>query len=220
MLTRERRQILQRPNDWIKTQDPKDKDRLMLLQLLECTQLINKARPNWAQTSPHPTVCLRLFSCPPSDTHLNPLMSRCCWDTQRKSSNLLDIGREIEQNTDVRKILIIQNNVTLSPSQHFPRMYTTDLKPHICILRLLTFCLPFLFGWWIWIWTKLFYALLSVCEKLVGGLHLTCLGLLSRQRFRGMWKTWGGWATHIHIHIHTYTQLVGTGRGMLATLLP
>lgn len=34
-------------------------------------------------------------------THLNPLMSTCCWDTHEKSSNLLDFACEIEQNGDV-----------------------------------------------------------------------------------------------------------------------
>lgn len=54
-----------------------------------------------------------------------------------------------------------------------------------------------------------------VCEKLVGGLCLTSVGLLSSQRLGGMCGVDGG-----DTQTHTYAQLVGTGRGMLAAVLP
>lgn len=92
----------------------------------------------------------------------------------------------------------------------------TDVKSHDCILTLLTFvwrCFSvdgFEFEpiistpWW-----------MSVCEKLVGGLALTSSGLLTAaetQKYVGDL----GWMGDTH----TRTQLVRTGRGMLATLLP
>lgn len=95
-------------------------------------------------------------------THLNLLMSRCCWDTQHKSSNLLDTAWEIEQNTDMRKKnVIIQNNVTNFLSRGIS---------HGCMLPIWSLILSYLktfdlFGWWISIWAKLFYALLNECVR-------------------------------------------------------
>lgn len=53
-------------------------------------------------------------------THLNLLMSRCCRDTQHKSSNLPDIACEIEKSTAVRETK--QDELSLSGSVSHGRM--------------------------------------------------------------------------------------------------
>lgn len=55
---------------------------------------------------------------------------------------------------------------------------------------------------------------MSVCEKHVGGLPFDKLGPARRAEMSRYVGEFDGRRTHRH------TQLVGTGRGMLATLLP
>lgn len=155
-------------------------------------------------------------------THLNLLISRCCWDTQER--NLL-----IRLTVSVKLSKAPMRETSFRSKTHcgtfsFPPRFThgrervEQSEGAVECLPLKTFDLQtggsFLgdgfesdSGFCVCVCA-------CVCGKLVGGQCLTSLGLQAQQRFKGMQKNWGGWAT-----TDTYTQLVGTRRGMLATLL-
>lgn len=115
-------------------------------------------------------------------THLNLLMSRCCWDTQHNPIISLTLPGRLSKVLlfwFVKKIkkLEIQNvtNFLYRSISHG----CADLKPHNCMLTLLTFvCCWFSVGFE---FEPIFSTpcWMSVCEKLVGGLGLTSSGLLT-----------------------------------------
>lgn len=149
-------------------------------------------------------------------THLNLLMSRCCWDTQPKSSksplqSLSDWAKhwcEKKNNGDKLSLSVeaFPTNKHCSSEALYLYFKTFDL---------LSAC------WWIWIWTKLlffFHALLNECVwEACRRFVFDKLGPANQaeiQRYVGDLRWMGD------THTQSYTQLVGTGRGMLATLLP
>lgn len=133
---------------------------------------------------------------------------------QHKSFNLLDTACEIEQNTDVRRKLIIQNNLT---NFLFLSAFPMDVccRSEASYLYLKTFDLLLCFsvdGFEF----ELSYALLNECVwepcRRFAFDKLGPANQAENQRYVGDL----GWMGDIDIH----RQLVGTGRGMLATLLP
>lgn len=101
-------------------------------------------------------------------THLTLLMSTYSWDPPLKSSNLFHITWETEQNTKLWKErkTIIQSRVQLEVVKLRLTAFPTGKRVliwRLVIVTLLTFCLPSIFSWCIWIWTVFFYALLNEC---------------------------------------------------------
>lgn len=150
---------------------------------------------------------------PPLHTHthtpefLNFLMSRCCLDTQHKSSNLLDIACEIEQKTDAWYSKTTWQTFSLAA---FPT--GVRCRSEACPRKLLTFCLSLVFGRW---FSDLNRAFATPCWiecvwEARRRFAFDKLGPANRQRFRGMWET--RWETDRVTHTYTpIHSLLGHG---------
>lgn len=165
-------------------------------------------------------------------THLSLLMSTYVWDPPLKSSNLFHITWETEQNTKLWKErkTIIQSRVQLEVVKLRLTAFPTGKRVliwRLVIVTLLTFCLPSIFGWCIWIWTVFFYALLNecvweACRRFAFWQARACsesgdVEVCGRIRWETHTQTYAACRDRERNASHTVTL---AGRGLLEVILP